>query len=210
MNHTLSLHRYLVPSAMQRTETEVKRSRFITTIQVTPSREQSREFIKQIQNEFTDANHNCWASVIGAPGSTLEAGMSDDGEPRGSAGKPMLTALLHSEIGDISVVVTRYFGGIRLGKGGMARAYTDAVLNGLSQLKTVEKIDYRSLVLTLDYSILEQIQTLYGDYEVEVINHQYSDNVRIQLQLPCEHMLAFCTHITELSHGRIEIKQQES
>ncbi|OQY22488.1 MAG: YigZ family protein, partial [Desulfobacteraceae bacterium 4572_35.2] len=84
---------------MQRSEIEVKRSRFITTIQATASREHSREFVKQIQREFADANHNCWACVIGAPGSTLEAGMSDDGEPRGAAGKPMLTALLHADIG---------------------------------------------------------------------------------------------------------------
>jgi len=204
------LHRYRVPSAVQRTETEVKRSRFITTIQATPSRELSREFIKQVQHEFADANHNCWACVIGSPGSTLEAGMSDDGEPRGSAGKPMLTALLHADVGDISVVVSRYFGGIRLGKGGMARAYTDAVLNGLAQLETCEKIDYRTLLITLDYSLLEQVQTLYSVYEIEVLRHQYADNVQIHLQLPCEHMKAFCAHITELSHSRIIIKQQES
>lgn len=209
MSTTSALHRYLVPIAMQRSEIEVKRSRFITTIQATASRKQSREFIKQVQNEFADANHNCWACVIGAPGSTLEAGMSDDGEPRGAAGKPMLTTLLHSEVGDISVVVTRYFGGIRLGKGGMARAYTDAVLNGLMQLETVEKIEYCPLLLTLDYSLLKQIQTLYDPYEVEVLHHDYSDNVQIRLQLPSEHVKSFCAHITELSHSRVQIKQQE-
>lgn len=209
MSHSSPLHRYLVPSAMQRSEIEVKRSRFITTIQATASREYSREFIKHIQREFADANHNCWACVIGAPGSTLEAGMSDDGEPRGAAGKPMLTALLHADIGDISVVVTRYFGGTRLGKGGMARAYTDAVLNGLAQLETLEKIDYQSLSLTLNYPLLEQVQVLYHDYEIEVIQHNYSDIVQIELRLPREHLQPFCTHITELSHGRIKIIEQE-
>lgn len=203
-------HRYLVPMAMQRSETEVKRSRFITTIQATASREHSREFIKQIQREFTDANHNCWACVIGAPGSTLEAGMSDDGEPRGAAGKPMLTALLHSEIGDISVVVTRYFGGIRLGKGGMARAYTDAVLSGIAQLDTLEKIDYQSLSLTLAYSLLEHVQTLYHDYEIDIIDHCYTDNVFIRLRIPREHVQAFSLHITELSHGQIQIETDET
>lgn len=205
MSHPSPLHRYLVPSAMQRSEIEVKRSRFITTIQATACREHSREFIKQIQHEFADANHNCWACVIGAPGSTLEAGMSDDGEPRGAAGKPMLTALLHSEIGDISVVVTRYFGGIRLGKGGMARAYTDAVLNGLAQLETLEKIDYQALSLTLAYPLLEQVQVLYRDYEIDIIEHCYADNVTIKLRLPREHVHAFTLHITELSHGQIKI-----
>lgn len=210
MSQLPSLHRYQIPRAMQRTETEVKRSRFITSIQSTSNREQSREFIKQIQHEFADANHNCWACVIGAPGSTLEAGMSDDGEPRGAAGKPMLTALLHSEIGDVCVVVTRYFGGTRLGKGGMARAYTDAVLNGLTHLETIEKIDYDHLTLNLDYSLLEQLQTLYGNYEVVVLNYDYSDSVEIHLQLPREHVAAFCSHITELSHSRIGIKQQQT
>lgn len=205
MNQPSQLHRYSVPMAMQRSEIEVKRSRFITTIQATDSRDNSRKFIKQMQHEFADANHNCWACVIGAPGSTLEAGMSDDGEPRGAAGKPMLTALLHSDIGDISVVVTRYFGGIRLGKGGMARAYTDAVLNGLSQLKTLEKIDYQSLTITFAYPFLEQIQRLYLDYEIDVIEHHYTDNVTIKLRLPRENTNAFIVQTTELSHGKIEI-----
>lgn len=205
MSQSAPLHRYLIPKALQRSEIEVKRSRFITTIQATASREHSREFIKSIQQQFADANHNCWACVIGAPGSTLDAGMSDDGEPRGAAGKPMLTALLHANIGDISVVVSRYFGGIRLGKGGMARAYTDAVLNGLAQLETVEKIDYRPLTLTLDYPFLEQVQALYSNYEIEVVKHDYTDNITILLRLPREHVEAFCLHITELSHARITI-----
>lgn len=110
--------RYPIPQRSVRREFEVKRSRFIATAAYTPDKEQSNNVITRIKDEFADANHNCWARVIGAPGSTDQAGMSDDGEPQGAAGKPMLTALLHADLGDITVVVSRYFGGIKLGKGG--------------------------------------------------------------------------------------------
>ncbi|MEA3465458.1 MAG: YigZ family protein [Thermodesulfobacteriota bacterium] len=204
----MSHNRYPVPAKWHRVETEVKRSRFITTVMPTADREQSRVFVRQIRQEFADANHNCWARVIGAPGCTMEAGMSDDGEPQGAAGKPMLTTLLHANIGDITVVVSRYFGGIRLGKGGMVRAYTGAVLHALASLPTVDKIDYRPLQLILDYSLLEQVQRLYKNYEVKIEQHSYTDQVQIDLQLPREHIEAFKLHLTELSHGRISITQQ--
>ena len=135
--------------------------------------------------------------------------MSDDGEPQGAAGKPILTTLLHADIGDITVVVSRYFGGTRLGKGGMVRAYTDAVLHALSSLPTVEKIDYQALQITLAYPLLEQVQRLFDDYEVKVDQQSYADQVQINLRLPREHAQTFSRHLTELSHGRIRINQHD-
>ena len=199
----MSTRRYFIPAQRYRVETEVKRSRFITTVAATADRQSSRQFVQSIRAEFSDANHNCWAGVIGAPGCTLQAGMSDDGEPRGAAGKPMLTTLLHADVGDITVVVSRYFGGIRLGTGGMVRAYTAAVLAGLDSLPTVEKIDYQPLQILLDYSLLEQVQTLYARYEVQLIQQSYSDKVQIDVELPPELLQPFKLHLTELSHGRI-------
>lgn len=206
----MSNDRYPVPANRHRTETEVKRSRFIATIVPTSDREQSRTFVQQIKHEFADANHNCWARVIGAPGSTIQAGMSDDGEPQGAAGKPMLTTLLHANIGDITIVVTRYFGGIRLGKGGMVRAYTSAVIHALDSLPTVEKIDYQPLQIILAYPLLEQVQRLFGEYEVKIDQQNYADQVQIDLRLPREHTQKFSHHLTELSHGRIRINQLDN
>ena len=107
--------RYPIPASLHRVEQEIERSRFITTVAPAPTVEEAKAFIARIREEFPDANHNCWAYVVGPPGSTGMAGMSDDGEPHGTAGRPMLTALLHGNVGDVAVVVTRYFGGTLLG-----------------------------------------------------------------------------------------------
>nr|WP_320115272.1 YigZ family protein [uncultured Desulfuromonas sp.] len=197
--------RYSVPAQYHRCEIEVKRSRFIATVAATETIEQSRDFIRTMQQEFPDANHNCWACVVGAPGATAKTAMSDDGEPHGAAGKPMLTALQHSGLGDITVVVTRYFGGTRLGKGGMARAYTDAVLAALAGLATREKIDYCTVEIRCAYAFVESLQRLFDDYEVVVDDQQFTEQVSLSLRLPREHLTRFCAHITDLSHGRIAL-----
>ncbi|MGD9326788.1 MAG: YigZ family protein, partial [Desulfobacterales bacterium] len=105
---------YKIPAKLYRTEETIKRSRFIATVARAFTEEDAKAFISIIKNEFPDATHNCWAYVAGPPGDTARIGMSDDGEPHGTAGKPILTALLHSEIGEIVAVVTRYFGGTKL------------------------------------------------------------------------------------------------
>ena len=129
-------NRYRVPTRLHRVEQELQRSRFITTLAPAPTVEEAKSFISRVREEFPDANHNCWAYVVGPPGSTGMAGLSDDGEPHGTAGRPMLTALLHGNVGDVAVVVTRYFGGTLLGKGGLVRAYTGCVQQGLEHLPT--------------------------------------------------------------------------
>ena len=127
-------NRYPIPATTHRTEEEIKRSRFITTVAHTPTLEDARTFVSQLKEEFADASHNCWAYVIGPPGSTSHIGMSDDGEPHGTAGKPMLTVLLHSGVGNICAVVTRYFGGTLLGKGGLVKAYSGGIKLALEDL----------------------------------------------------------------------------
>ena len=119
--------RYLIPAGRHRVEQEVQRSRFLTTVEPVASAEEARAFVARVSAEFPDANHHCWAFVVGPPGSTASVGLSDDGEPHGTAGRPMLTALLHGGVGDIAAVVTRWFGGELLGKGGLVRAYTGGV-----------------------------------------------------------------------------------
>ncbi|MDY0189558.1 MAG: YigZ family protein [Desulfuromonas sp.] len=198
--------RYSVPAQWHRTTTEVKRSRFITTVANTAEREHSRAFIRQVQQEFSNANHNCWACVIGAPGCTLQAGMSDDGEPHGAAGKPMLTTLLHTDIGDITVVVSRYFGGIRLGKGGMVRAYTAAVLNNLETLPRREKISYQQLRIELHYPLLEPIHQLISSYEAQILHCDYAGSIQMTLLVPRENCARFCKQITHISAGSISVE----
>ena len=121
-----SPHRYLIPAQTFRNTEEIKHSRFITTVGHAPTVEAARSFVTQISQEFSDASHNCWAYVVG-PGTTSQIGMSDAGEPHGTAGRPMLMVLSHSGVGDICAVVTRYFGGKLLGKGGLVKAYSGGV-----------------------------------------------------------------------------------
>lgn len=129
----------------------IKRSRFLTQIARTGTPEEARAFIERIRSLNTDATHNCWAFVAGPPGSTARIGCNDDGEPHGTAGRPMLQILLHSGVGQICAVVTRWFGGIKLGTGGLVRAYQDSVSNCLASLPTEILIPSVTLSLRMGY-----------------------------------------------------------
>jgi len=201
--------RYPIPQTTLRTRIEVKRSRFIATAAYTPDIEQSNNFIVRIKEEFSDANHNCWARVLGIPGSTDRAGMSDDGEPQGAAGKPMLTALLHADLGDITVVVSRYFGGIKLGKGGMARAYTDALLHVLEHLPLQEKISYTALQIHVEYPLLDMVERILPEYEARIDARDFGVGVNLHLRVPTEQHATLVRHLTELSAGTIRINRAQ-
>ena len=196
--------RYPIPAEACRCETEVKHSRFIATIEPTDTPEGALSFISRIKQEFPDATHNCWAYLIGPPGSTDRIGLSDDGEPHGVAGKPMLTAIQHSGIGDIAVVVTRYFGGTKLGMGGMVKAYTQAVTTALEQLNTAEKINWISLSIKIAYPLLDHIERTLPDFEVRLIDKQFTEQILLSLMLPEENLTRLRTRLTDLSSGQIE------
>ncbi len=206
----MSRSRYPIPALTYRCEVEVKRSRFIATVEPTDSTTTALAFISRIKTEFPDASHNCWAYLIGSPGSTDRIGLSDDGEPHGVAGKPMLTTIQHSGIGDITVVVSRYFGGTKLGKGGMVKAYTLAVKTALEQLEVAEKIDWEELTITVDYQFLEPIERLLPDFETQLIDKQFGAQISLHLKLPAEHLPALHTCLTDLSSGQIVLSPQQN
>lgn len=204
--------RYPIPAARHRVEEEIKRSRFITTVGYTPTVDAARAFIAEVSAEFADASHNCWAYVVGPPGSTGQVGMSDAGEPHGTAGRPMLTVLLHSGIGDICAVVTRYFGGTLLGKGGLVRAYSGGVQLALASLPTAERVPKADAILVVDYSAVTPLKRLLPDFEVEVLDEQYAVDVTYQLRLPTERLAAFGEAVNALTNGEalLEVTHQES
>jgi len=203
--------RYPIPEESLRCEIEVKHSRFITTIESTDTPTAALTFISRIKQEFPDATHNCWAYLIGPPGSTDRIGLSDDGEPHGVAGKPMLTTIQHSDIGDITVVVTRYFGGTKLGKGGMVKAYTQAVKTGLEQLKITDKINWIELSFKIGYQLLDNIERLLPEFEAELIDKQFAEKISLSLKFPAENLTALRTRLIDLSAGQIEfLKLEES
>lgn len=195
--------RYRIPAATHRTEEEIKRSRFITTIGHASTVAAARGFIADVSHEFADASHNCWAYVIGPPGSTRQIGMSDAGEPHGSAGRPMLTVLQHAGIGDIVAVVTRYFGGTLLGVGGLVRAYSGGVQLALTTLPTTERIDYALLSVVLDYPAVTPVLRLLSDFAAEIQDQAYAADVTFQLRLPVENLEALMTRLNEATNGQV-------
>ncbi|MDX1495656.1 MAG: YigZ family protein, partial [Longimicrobiales bacterium] len=176
--------RYRVPARRHRTEETIQRSRFITTLARAPDAEAAHAFVDTIRNEFTDATHNCWAFVAGPPGSTTHIGMSDDGEPHGTAGRPMLTALLHSGVGEIVAVCTRYYGGVKLGTGGLSRAYSGGVTLALESLPTEEKVERETVELEIGYPEVDAVQRLIQEDELPVLAEEFGARVRYRLAVP--------------------------
>lgn len=178
------MDRYFKPAAQQRSELEIKRSRFITTIVPVLNKCEGLLAIDVIRQEFPDANHHCWAMVAAAPGNVYHQDQSDDGEPKGTAGKPMLNVLSHSELGNVVVVVTRYFGGIKLGAGGLVRAYTTAVTTALTQLVTDIEFVRDSRQMHLPYSQLDTLQHWLKSTNIAVTDKEFTDSILLYLAVP--------------------------
>jgi uncharacterized YigZ family protein len=197
--------RYSIPAGRVRLEETILRSRFITTAGPANSADEAKAFVAGIRSEFADASHNCFAYVVGPPGSTAQIGMSDDGEPGGTAGRPMLSVLLGSGIGDIVTVVTRYFGGTKLGTGGLVRAYSGGVKAALAILAITEKVARVTLVAAGPYHWATPVLRLLPQYEARVVDQQYAADVTWEILVPEEQASELVAALTELSRGEIEI-----
>jgi uncharacterized YigZ family protein len=193
---------YSVPAGEHRTREEISRSRFVTTLAPAPTTEAAHAFVARVRAEFPDATHNCWAFVVGPPGSTGRVGMSDDGEPHGTAGRPMLTALLHSGVGDVAAVVTRYYGGTKLGTGGLARAYAGGVTGALATLATVERVTWVRLHAVVGYDAVSAAQQLLAAHDGRVAAETYAADVRYDLELPEGSADAFARALRDATRGR--------
>ncbi|QDE96794.1 MULTISPECIES: YigZ family protein [Myxococcus] len=202
--------RYPIPAGLHRVEQDIQKSRFITTAAHTPTVEEAKAFIARVREEFADATHNCWAFVVGPPGSTAQVGMSDDGEPHGTAGRPMLTALLHGGVGDVAMVVTRYFGGTLLGKGGLVRAYTAGVQQALESLPTTERVRKTRLAVEVEYTHVDGLRRLLPSYEVQVLAEEYSATVGYRLELPVTQVEPLRTALNDLTLGQVLVEPLDS
>lgn len=200
--------RYLIPAAACRVEESIKRSRFIATATHAPDGDTAKAFIADIKDEFPDATHNCWAYMAGPPGETASVGLSDDGEPHGTAGKPMLNMLLHGGIGEVAVVVTRYFGGTRLGTGGLVRAYAALTKAALDGLETRERVETATLTATIPYAAVTLFKRMVPDFEIEVMDETFTAEAGFTLRLPVEHETDFQARLAELTDGRATIAKK--
>ena len=193
--------RYGIPSRIFRVEELIQRSRFITTAAHAPDANAANAFVDSVRELFPDATHHCWAFVAGPPGSTAHIGMSDDGEPHGTAGRPMLTVLLHSGVGEVVTVCTRYFGGVKLGTGGLSRAYAGGVKLLLQTLPTELKIKRVHVSVRVAYPHVESLQRLLDDLEVVVEHEEYGEEVRYQIAVPAMTLETLREQLAQLTSG---------
>lgn len=166
-------------------------------------------FVQGIEREMPDATHHCWAFVAGPPGSTAHVGMSDAGEPHGTAGRPMLTALLHGGVGEVVVVCSRWFGGVKLGTGGLARAYADAVNLVLATLPTVEHVERVSLVIEVGYGDVDALKRLASASDATTEGEEYGATVRYRLAVPAPDVDGFRLAVAEATQGRAVVENGE-
>ena len=192
----------LRPGEVFRVEQTIKRSRFIASVGHTPGVEEAKAFIEQIKAEFEDARHNCWAYCAGAAGSTDRIGASDDGEPHGTAGRPMLTAVTHSGIGEVTVVVTRYFGGILLGTGGLVKAVKMALEGVPTRVRTKTKRIKFSVEHRFVNQVLRKIEAVNG----RILEKNFDMGADFDVEIPEDLAETFAKELEELTRGALLIE----
>lgn len=192
----------LVPAARSRAETRVANSRFIATLAPVFSVEEARAFIAEIRAEFHDATHNVPAFIIGH-GASVITHSSDDGEPSGTAGRPVLAVLQGSGLGDVAVVVTRYFGGTKLGTGGLVRAYSEAVRAVLEVTPRARKVATQTAELVCPYNLYERVLQLAEQHNGVQQSQEFTDRVRLVFEFPTPDFPAFQRALEELTQGQI-------
>lgn len=186
--------RYPVPASAVRAETIVTRSRFIATIGAAESVEAARDFIQRIRAEMPDATHHVYAFRVGY-GSSVQEGLSDDGEPAGTSGKPVMAVLRGADIGDVVLVVTRYFGGTKLGTGGLVRAYSGAAKAVIEQLPLTEKVASVTVEIVCSYANFEPLKRQLLHYEATLLEEKFTEQVTLTIRVPEDKLREFSCEI---------------
>lgn len=179
-----------------------KKSRFIATVRPVESEEEALAFIAEMKKKYWNATHNCSAFVVGENQELQRC--SDDGEPQGTAGRPMLDVLLGEAVHNTAVVVTRYFGGTLLGTGGLVRAYSRAVQEGLKSSVVIEKQQGYLLKMQTDYNGVGKIQYLLGQNRISVVDSTYTQEVELQALVPAANLEKLKEELTEATSGRVK------
>ena len=182
-----------------------KKSRFIATVRKIEREEEALAFIGEMKKKYWDARHNCYAFVAGDQHQLQRC--SDDGEPQGTAGRPMLEVLLHEDIHNVAVVVTRYFGGVLLGTGGLVRAYQKAVQAGLENSVIAEKRKGKLLIIKTDYNGIGNIQYILGRQGITLVDSIYGEAVELEAMVPLEQLDVLQKEITEGTNGTASFYQ---
>lgn len=188
---------YQIPISTHHCEIEVKRSRFIAYAAHTTGPENAKKFIQSLKGQYPDARHHCYGFMAYAPWDSNGYGFSDDNEPSGTAGMPIFSHLKHNNIGEITIVVVRYFGGTKLGTGGLSRAYSDAARNVLSTLPLTSFIEKKQINLIAEFSQEAVIRHEVEKVKGTILNVEYADKVNIKIEIPIKEKLSL-PHSVEL------------
>lgn len=189
-------------------EEEIKKSRFICHLKRISTEEEARDFIAKIKKEHWKANHNCSAYTLGNRQEIQRS--SDDGEPSGTAGVPMLEILKKKEIINVCAVVTRYFGGIKLGAGGLIRAYAGSVNHAIEEVGLVQIVNQRELILKLDYSLYDSVQRFLLTQNLQISDSEFLSEVTVRCFIDEEKINNFLELLTESFNGKIRVKKGEN
>lgn len=200
---------YSVPLAEIRREHVIVNSRFIATLAPVFSIAEARTFIAHIKKEFADASHNVPAYIIGG-GNTVTEYFSDDGEPDGTAGRPALAVLRGSGLGDVALVVTRYFGGTKLGTGGLVKAYTESAQLVVNAVGRGRRIPVHVTMLAIPYNLLERVRLLSARHYGEILSEDFAGDITVTLQIPVDTFDAFQNELSELSAGKLKAEVIET
>ncbi|MBB5193093.1 putative YigZ family protein [Silvimonas terrae] len=186
-------------------ELEIRKSRFLGSVQPVADRAAAMTLIDAMRAAHPTATHVCWALLAGG-----QSGMSDDGEPGGTAGRPMLEVLRHQHVDGVLAMVVRYYGGVKLGAGGLVRAYTDAIAKPMQQATLVERIAQATLIIKADYADEARIRHWLGQNSASLIAADHAERVTLTIQLPQRERTAATEALRDLTQGRAVIQHDEA
>jgi len=201
--------RNLIPAQQTRCELKVLNSRFIATIAPVFSVDEAKAFVARVKAEFADASHNVPAYLVGH-GNSVIAHCHDDSEPAGTAGQPALAVLRGSGLGDVAVVVTRYFGGTKLGTGGLVRAYGDAVREVLAITPRALKVATHTVLVVAPYPLFEGVRRLVAVHHGQVLDEDFGADVMLTARFAVEDVPPFQDDLQEISNGTLEAEIVET
>ena len=197
-------NRYPIPAGESRVELQIKNSRFIGRAGYTPGIEEAKAFIERVKAEEPGCSHAVYAFAVGF-GASVTHGMSDAGEPSGTAGRPALAVVKGSGLGDVTVVIIRYFGGTKLGTGGLVKAYTETAQLALAELPVTEKVERRSVQVTIPYHFYEQCQRLIEAHRGSIETEEFAAEVSLRLTFAIDDLSPFESNLAEATSGQVAV-----
>ncbi|WP_417441165.1 YigZ family protein [Idiomarina sp.] len=200
---------YDIPASEKEVEIEVKGSRFIACLAHTPNADSAAEFLAVIRKRWPKASHYCSASLFSAPNNSQSMAYSDDGEPSGTAGRPMLMALQNRGVGEVTAIVVRYFGGVKLGTGGLQRAYTDATVAALAELEKEQRVFKQRFQLNFAYTDQGDVEPLLLEANAEMESSEYEESVRLKVLLRPVNVGALQKKLQAATRGRVQLKEMD-